>query len=147
MANSNSNSNKPYLGEEIPLSFDPTVFDSAKLTIDIQNTTTNTEVKKGSQIELIELHERGAMLQIPSRSCSRGHNLMVRFRTETPKKEIFEFTTTAKVDSTTPQDGGEFDQVNLSFLQYDEESWELFQKYFTARQEEIIDFLRAAKGY
>jgi len=147
MSNSNANSNKPYLGEEVPLTFDPTVFDSAKIAIEIQNTTTNTEVKKNANVQLIELHERGAMLQIPAKSCARGHNLMVKFRTETPKKEIFEFTTTAKVDSTEPQDGGEFDQVVIVFLQYDEDSWEMFQKYFTARQEEIVNFLKAAKGY
>jgi hypothetical protein len=99
-----------------------------------------------TELELLEILDRGVVLALPMRSCAHGHNLMIRFHAVTPDKKNFDFLSTAKVEKIEPLNDSQQDRITLSFLQYDESGWEKFCDGFSNRQREIEEFLKAAKG-
>ncbi|MCM2278508.1 MAG: hypothetical protein NDJ89_10580 [Oligoflexia bacterium] len=120
-------------------------FESMRISVGVQNTTTRTEVPADEKTELLEVRNRGVVLALPARSCSQGHNLMVRFSGTSSSKEKFEFVSTAKVEKAQALEDGQ-DRVTLVFLQYDEAGWQKFCARFSDRQNEIEAFLKAARG-
>ena len=113
------------------------------------NSTTRTEVPKGSGVEIVEFLERGMVLQLPARSCARGHMLVVTVSLKDPKKKAEEdwvFETTAKVEEHRSLEDA-VDQVTLALVQYHEKEWFQLQELFSSRQNEIELFLHAARGW
>lgn len=121
-------------------------FNSMEITIEMHNTTTDMPAREAPPIQLIELLERGMTLDVPTRSCAPGHNLMLKFKTLLPNRDPFEFNTTAKVESVRSTPFGGTDQIRISFLQFTEQDWEKFRGKFDSRQKEIEQFLKAARG-
>lgn len=121
-------------------------FSSMHIEVQLQNNTTHMPIRSEPPVVLLELQERGMVLEIPSKSCSQGHNLMVEMRATTPDRAVYTFTSTARVNELENYPDGT-DRVTLALLQFDEDVWESFCKSFSSRQDEIEQFFRAAKGY
>jgi hypothetical protein len=125
---------------------DASDFRSLKLKITLMNTTTDTQAKKSEkQIRLVEVQNRGMTLEIPSRTCNEGHNLIIELVGTTHRKKEFTFSCTAKVENLQPVQEG-VDRIDVTFMQFDERAWEDFLYEFTQRQAQIFDFFERAKG-
>lgn len=122
-----------------------TDFESIKLQVSMNNTTTNTAVRKNFTIRIIEIPERGLVLEVPIRSCARGHNVIVQIETVKPDKVRGIFQATAKVEDLESASES-VDKVTLSLVQFDEKQWKFLCDTFSRRQREIEDFFFAAKG-
>jgi hypothetical protein len=129
---------------------DASDFRSLKLQISVVNTTTETRTSKNDKnIRLVEIQNRGMTLEIPTRKCNEGHNLIIEIVGTTPRKKEFKFSCTAKVEKLEPGNplqGEHVDRIDVIFMQYDEHAWEDFLYEFSQRQAEILDFFERAKG-
>lgn len=122
-------------------------FSSAKIHITLQNTTTKTAARAEPPIMVAEFLERGLVLEVPSRSCSAGHAVLIVAEVTLPNGTHFVFEATAKVDKHEPIPNSDTDQISVIMLQFDEGDWEKLQNAFGARQNEIEDFFNSARGY
>ena len=132
--------------DEDVFEINPQDFNSAVLVIDFVNNTTTTKTRNEGVIQIIEILDKGFLLELPSKSCSSGHNISLRIEAILPNKEKLIFETTAKVDEHKPLED-HVDQVKVTFMQYNEEQWKKFTAIFSNRQKQIEDFFTAAKGY
>lgn len=124
---------------------DPGMFKSVELNFSIENSTTRTTVNHAELIKLIQFLEKGMVLEIPSKSCSKGHNLIIKINVLNSNK-VQEFDTTAKVvelDTTSK----ESDTIVVNLTQYDGDTWVQLQSIYSSRQDDIEKFLQAARGW
>lgn len=152
---------KPPLLLTAPALFDVKQFISAKVEVALENTTTQTELRGGKKIigkkeqkakagdnnvaHLLELRDRGIVLEVPPHSGSVGHHLTLELTARFPDGTEAFFQTTAKIESIEPTDS---ERVSLAagFVQFEEDQWRTFRAAFGKRQDEILEFLKSAKG-
>jgi hypothetical protein len=122
-------------------------FESLNFKFHIENTTTKTTVKSSDDIEMVEMLPQSLVLQIPQRSCAKGHHLMLKLKLYVPGKTRVHFTFTAKVEKleAVPESG--MDKVSIAFIQYEEAEWKAICQIFEDRQNEIFNFFQGARGY
>lgn len=127
--------------------FDPlrfqAMFERIRTEIAIENTTAKTH-RAPEGIALLEIHDREIVLEVPLRTCSVGHNLLLHFNVNGGGLKNFNFDITAKVIELNTESG--VDRICVSFVQFNEVSWNEYQALFANRQEDILNFLKAAKG-
>lgn len=123
----------------------PDDFKSAEVAIDLNNTTTNQQFRLQPKTKLVQFLERGMVLEVPSRCCSTGHNLIFK-ATVTGLGGTFEFEATVKTAVHEEMDK-DVDQIMIELLQFDEADWKRLQEAFSSRQTNIEAFFAAAKGY
>ncbi len=147
-------------GEEFFI--DPNDFKSIEILIEVDNTTARTGVKNfeetdlkseglkktkktkvNDDVQIIELHEKGVVLQLPPNSCSEGHNLTLTLESVSPTNRV-PFTTTSKVESVERMEDAQW--VTLRFLQFQDVDWISFNKVYGARQAQILEFFESVKG-
>jgi hypothetical protein len=97
-------------------------------------------------MKLVEVYDRGMTLEIPEKSCAKNHNLMLDMKIILPKgkKEIHFPATVSVIDIESTGEGT--DTVVVKLLQYEEKEWQEFLNGYSSRQDEINEFLKAAKG-
>lgn len=133
-------------------------FESIQIHLSFFNVTTKTEVAEGkrylgdqlqkdsgAKIDLVEFREDGMVLEVPARSGAVGHQLKITLNTEGAKENLdvtFIVTVTA-VEKMSPTR----DQYEVKFNEYDPKIWKELQAIYSVRQNEIENFLKAAKGY
>ncbi len=119
------------------------------LWISIENITTRTQLERAEGLQLIEISDQGMTLQIPARTCSLGHLLIVRLekRKLNPlepgdSSELTEeFQATAKVvelEALNPKAV----TIVVKFYQFQEDSWNKFIADFSSRMTELNRQLR-----
>ncbi len=133
-------------------------FESIVIHLSFLNMTTKTEVAEGKRyigeqlqkdqggkIDLVEFREDGMVIEVPARSGAVGHQLNMKIWTEgpAPNLEISFIVTVNAVERMSPSR----DQFEVTFNEYDSRAWKALQQIFENRQNEINDFLKAAKGY
>jgi hypothetical protein len=123
----------------------PEDFKSAEVSIELHNTTTHQQFKLQPKTKLVQFVERGMVLEVPSRCCSTGHNLIFK-ATVTGLGGTFKFEATVKTSVHEEMDK-DVDQITIELLQYDEDDWTRLREAFTSRQSNIEAFFAAAKGY
>ena len=133
-------------------------FQSIRLKVYFKNNTTHTEANS-DHCTLEEIGDKILVFGIPAKSCNSKHNVMCSIRKIEPgsknETEIFSFTGKVKEienseDNKTigsNDDEIEIMRVTIECFQYDEESWRNLEKIFGARQDEINEFLKAARGF
>jgi hypothetical protein len=121
-------------------------FKSLVIEISLTNTTTQTEFQGEAPTRLVELADQGAVLEVPSRCCAKGHYVIVDFRIVKANKSVFQFASTAKVDDHKALGDG-VDRIAVTLSQFDIESWKQFRGTFSLRQEQINQFMKAARGW
>ncbi len=144
------------------LLINPSDFKSTKIRISLENTTTHTELRDGrrfytaangkktegedgnAEIIVTEFLENGFALELPSKTCSTGHNVMINIIAAAPTK-IVNVSFSAKVTSVEHLDPKR-DLVALKLVQFDEVSLSEFEQLFSSRQEEINQFLNSVKN-
>ncbi|MBI3558358.1 MAG: hypothetical protein HY074_18985 [Deltaproteobacteria bacterium] len=136
-------------------------FKSVRFVVTFQNVTTRTEIREKEKISLIEIAERSILLEIPGKSCSPRHSVLIRIerptkrklkaavnadtkRKATPDYELL-FDATGKVVSV-EDTGDSVDKVLIDLVQFDIENWRRFMEVFSSRQDDIEKFFSAAKG-
>jgi hypothetical protein len=121
-------------------------FTPVKLVFHVENLTTKMAVKKGSPITLSEFKERGFILELPERSCAKGHHLLVDVSTSGKPGTQIKLEMTGKVENVEVLGEGVC-TVDVTLLQFDESKWQELRDYYFNRQNEILDFFTAARGY
>ena len=122
-------------------------FSSARVAITLKNTTTHTTAKEDPPISIAEFLDRGLILEVPARTCSKGHAILLEMTVTLPNGEEFEFSSTSKVENHEPIAETGTDRITVSLVQFDEIGWKQLQDAFRSRQDEIENFLKAARGY
>ncbi len=121
-------------------------FQSISVEIALTNTTTRTSTKQGSQVKLIEIGDQAIALEVPPKTCAKGHNLLFVLRLWRPgATKPFAMTATGKVEEVQALEGA--DRADIILVQFDEAEWKQVLTAFTSRQDEIEEFLKAARGY
>lgn len=142
--------------EELVL--DPADFRSIEIHLELYNSTTNTEIKAGkrfyggksvadpdAKIELVEFTDDGLVIDAPKRACASGHVLMIRIRTKGSKAEDdMDFEVRGTVTAVATEDESR-DIITLRLSDFEEYDWYAFQRVFSKRQEQILEFLEAVK--
>lgn len=121
-------------------------FTPVKLEFKVENLFTQTSVKKGSSVVLSEFKERGFILELPARTCASGHHLFIEVSTQGKPGKQIRMEMTCKVEQVDSIGEGVC-TVEVSLLQFDEGKWQELQDYYSGRQNEILDFFSAARGY
>jgi len=124
----------------------PNDFKSIEITLYVKNTSTGAEVRKAGLARVVELRDRGMLLELPAHACKKGNYLILHFEMQYPGEDKpRKFDTGAKVDQVTGG-GDPVQEVTASLLNYDPAAWKSFCAIFSQRQEEIEKFFAAVKG-
>jgi len=150
-----------YLESSVTDLFNPSDFQSTRLEIDLSNTTTNTEIKDGKkffkgvhmiapkiEIKITEFVEKGLVMEVPSKTCAQGHNVVVEIRILNPQgnsKAQMAFSFSGKVQNITSLDG-ETDTAEIRMVQFEEKAWQEFQSLYWGRQDEIDSYFQGMRG-
>ena len=117
-------------------------------TVEFSNLTSRAVPLKGQGVvDLTELHADGVVIDVPLKSCAKGHQIMLELRVragEDPGEVQLNCTGQVRELRNIAFDR---DQVTVEFIQVDERKWVLLKSLFSSRQTAIDDFLRAARGY
>src|ERR671930_421718 len=83
-------------------------FVSNTVTISFINTTTRTASVQGMQILLVQLLDQGMALEVPDKTCAKGHSLLLNILVRGPAlgKNGFKFSATGKVEELEVQPDG-----------------------------------------
>lgn len=129
--------------------FNPKDFESIRLLVYFQNTTTGTKVDDPSKCSLTEIGDKTLVLDLPARSCAKQHNVMVdiyKADKSAASKSVELLKVTGKVFTTDETDDDRA-RVTVECMQFDEESWIKLTELFSSRQTEIENFFKAVRGY
>lgn len=135
-------------------------FVSIELHLSFVNMTTKTTVQDGKKyigeqlqvsddgragITLVEFRESGLVIEVPARSGAVGHQLNLKIWTEgaRPEAQVQCVVTITAVEKLSPLR----DQFELEFNEVDSSAWKELQAVFQKRQEEIFEFMKAARGW
>lgn len=137
-------------------------FKSIRMEIHFLNHTTKTEVSPQgmkvagritkrneaiSEISIVEILERGFVIDAPKNICAAGHMIELRvlfFNTASP----FTFAASAKVNRVSANDGDESTQrIEMEFFQFEENEWKMFLEIFSQKQNELLELLTSMRGY
>lgn len=130
----------------------PGDFVSFSVTITGKNLSSGTAFKSAPPASIVEFQERQCVLELPHRSCAPGHHLLLAIKVVHTNENdpLLKFDMTVNVDDLETLETGEGDRVDrviVTLLQFNESEWAQYIDLFTHRQNNINDFLRAAKGY
>ena len=143
----------------------PSDFETIKLKINLINLTTHGEIRDGRrsygsemkknknseskndnlEVLISEFLPDGLMLEIPTKTCAKNHNIVIEVSTLNAKPEV-NFVASLRV-SELHKLSPHADLVETIFLQKDEQEWVKFQKIFNSRQEEIKKFFNSVRGF
>ncbi len=126
--------------------FSPKNSQSLEVRFKMVNSTAGTSVTDEKKIKLIQLLEKGLMIEAPARSCAVGHNISLDIRCIGTEPLKIDFHITGRVESLKSFPDENTDEITLKLLQYPEAPWDALNKVFVDRQKEIIEFLSAAGG-
>lgn len=129
--------------------FEPSAFQSmtSAFTV-IKNLTTRTEAEEPGEAAICEVRDQGICFEVGKSIGAKGHSLMLAIMVTAPSKKgpvtvKFEATASIKSIEITP-DGGS--RIDVDFVQYEEKGWQKVLSLYSARQEEINQFLSMVKG-
>ncbi len=113
-----------------------------ELKINVNNITSSINVSSKSKlpITISEFLEQGLIVNLPPRTCSQGHQLMLDVHLSEGSKEILVFNTTAKILDIETSDE-EAIRVTVKFVQYDPMIWKKFQSIYEDCQIELQHLL------
>lgn len=119
---------------------------SFNFQIRIQNTTTRAEVPEKPPCKLVQFLEKGLVLEVPIKACSKGHNLIIDVHAKDfGGRPNFKFSATGKVEEH-QSFLSDTEQITVTFLQFNEADWKVLTGSVASRQEDIMNFFLAAKG-
>jgi hypothetical protein len=126
--------------------FNPADFQSAKIDVTFENTTSRSAPISG--VAVLEIDEKQLVLELPAKSCALNHNASIKLVRTDPNKpaEILTFKATAKVVETEKTDDPAVMRVRTQLMQYDDATWNQFLKAQGERQAAINKFIAGAQG-
>ena len=124
----------------------PADFKSIQLTVLVKNATTRTEVPKDKKVVFVQFFEEAVELEVPLRTCSMGHSLLIEIEIAGTPKKTEKFEATGKVKQI-KRTSDEMESIVLELVQFKNKNWENLKSLFTSRQTEIEEFLKATRGY
>jgi hypothetical protein len=123
-------------------------FKSIELSITLKNALTQVAIKDPKLIQLVELGEKSIRLDIPPGSFASGHLIGIEIEVRNTPKGFPNLTLEGKiVEHNKAPAKGEPDQILIELTQYGTEQWAALLELYSARQNEILKFFSAVRGY
>ena len=139
-------------------------FNSFKLKINLKNITTGAEIRDGKrsfgnqfdkkksavtdeilEVNISEFLEDGLSMEVPSKTCAENHSIEIELSTENTKP-LVSFSSMLKVKSV-EKISKDSDLIETVFTKKNQKDWDAFHGIYQQRQEEILGFFNAVKGY
>jgi hypothetical protein len=142
-------------------------FRKIELVSELSNATTSTKLKHGKMtytegtssldsggdktqdmhVEIEEFLDDGFILEIPTKFCAEGHSVEIEVFPKNAKGyEEFSFWASGAVkdkEKVSPTR----EKIKLHFQEFKKTDYDQLKSIFAKRQDEILDFFKAAKGY
>lgn len=125
---------------------DPVDFQSIDFELSIQNVTARTHFPKERVIKAIEFHEDGLVLDVPAKTCAKGHQLAISITVTGARYKIPPLLATGHVVELVALSKDSC-SAKIKLDQFERSIWEDLLELYKNRQNEIDDFLSSAKGY
>ncbi len=124
-------------------------FKSLEIRLALTNTTTQVPFREDQPApSLIEFQDSAIWVEAVSRGGARGHHVLVQLEVWRGDRRLFTFEATGRIDAVEATQGQRaMERVLVTLLQYEESEWEKFRALFAKRQEQVLDFLKAARGW
>ncbi len=145
------------------LLINPDDFKSIETSMSITNESTKTALTDGKRVQkkgrtkvtgiraevdptlqLVEFDEHTLTIDVPGKIGAKGHRLKVEIEVSNLPKKL-DIEVTMGVHSVEKQPDGR-DRMVLQLLEEESLPWKQFREAFEKRQEEILEFLEAARG-
>lgn len=114
-----------------------------------ENRTTRTELKAGKK-EPLAAHflcfvDRGMVIELPPRTCARGHKVHLTLEVKHAKKKDLRFTASAVVNDVASSPG-ERDSVTIELVGYEQSDWEWILGAYQERQSDVSELFMKLRG-
>ena len=114
-----------------------------------ENRTTRTELRFPPRSSELPAHflcflEKGMILELPPRTCAKGHKVQTCLLVNHGKKEL-RFNVTAQVLDVVSS-AGERDSVSIELIGFEKSDWDWIQGIYQTRQAEISTLFLKLKG-
>lgn len=125
-----------------PYLLDPSVFRSFKLSIELRNFSSHSEVS-AEEIELVEFSSdtKTITIEVPTQSASFGHNVLVTIHeiglSKTPELLVEATGKVQAFEAVSPTQS----KASIQLIQYEEKEFQKLLALFAKRQEEITKFM------
>lgn len=139
----------------------PDDFKSFEITVGFRNATTDTAVQgetksqkdyvdsnsdKDQSISLIEFEEETLKLSIPTYLCASGHSVEIQLVVEGAGAPLL-IDILGKVESVNSTDDEDRQEAQINLTDYDKDRWKALRDLYGKRQDDINEFLKAARGF
>lgn len=124
-------------------------FSSVKISIGLTVTAKRPGVRPlvgKDEPRMIEVRDDGVTLDLPADFCQAGDRLLFQVSATTPEGKKGSFSSPAQVVSIEAAEG-ERVAASIQYLLASGGAWATFRELLDSRQNEIEEFLRAARGY
>lgn len=132
----------------MPELFNPDDFQSIQLRVQFENLTTRWQPKDldFNEIKILEIGDKQLTISLPLKSCNIQHSVMLKVERFDHKAKTYKeiFSATAKIISAESEKNHMVVQADL--IQYEEKCWTDLLSIYTARQDEINNFLTTVKS-
>jgi hypothetical protein len=126
-------------------------FRSITLRVKLENVTSRTKIPKSANAKVLEVLEKGMILEFEHGHCQKGHQMLLNLVIAIPKgateEDLIQFSTSAKTIEYTVNEESGTGRAVLDFVQFDTDGWQKILKLFAERQKQIADFIAGARGY
>ena len=109
-----------------------------------ENRTTRTDLRLPTTATFLCFLENGMILELPPRTCAKGHKVQVALDVKHGKKELH-FKATAKVVEVA-QSQGERDSVSIELIGFEHSDWDWMQKIYQERQADVSALFSKLRG-
>ena len=109
-----------------------------------KNLTSDTVV--GDNIKMLSFTTNGCCIQLPVKTCSRGHQILLRLNYESSKKSksAKKIEITGNITELAPIDET-LCEVTIHFNQYIKEEWQAILDKFEIKQEKVTSLIAKLK--
>lgn len=117
--------------------------------VSFENRTTRTELRFPPRSSDLPAHflcfvEKGLILELPPRTCAKGHKVHTCLLVNHNKKEL-RFNTSAQVLDVISS-AGERDSVTIELVGFEQSDWDWIQGIYQSRQADISQLFLKLKG-
>ncbi|MBY0470942.1 hypothetical protein K2X30_07200 [bacterium] len=126
-------------------------FRSIAVRVTLENITSRTKIPKSADVKVLEVLEKGMVLEFQHGHCQKGHQMLLNLTIGIPKgateEEVIKFSTSAKTIEYGMNEESGAGRAVLDFIQFDGDGWQKILTIFAERQKQIAEFLSGARGY
>ncbi len=118
---------------------------SIQWEIKMENTTAGTSSADSQAIKMLQILDKGLILEVPEKTCAAGHHVALKIKGIGIPNLDLQFNATGKVESA-ERFPDHTDQIQIKLIQYPEGAWDALQRVIAERQEQLVKFLADVGG-